>query len=191
MTDEQVAALIKEFHTPLHVQRHCKAVSDFALELGRKFQAHGHRVNLTLLKHAALLHDIVRIVDFRHFNPEEFPDPYSAEDVAFWKTLREKYKGMHHAIAGAQILEERGFEDVARIVARHGYLQILEGFSSWEEKLLYYADKRTKHDTTVSLQERLEDGRRRNAPETIGEMKSAEIDKKVFALEEEILAAIK
>ncbi|MBI2638672.1 HD domain-containing protein [Candidatus Peregrinibacteria bacterium] len=190
MTDDEVSGLIEEFHMPLHVQRHCAAVANFAKELGKKLIAAGEKMDLKLLHHAALLHDLVRVVDFKKFEPEEFPDPISAKDIAFWKMLREKYKGLHHAEAGARILEERGFKEIARLVRSHRFLQIKEGFNSWEEKILYYADKRTKHDKVVTLKERLADGRQRNAPETENTKEAAELDEKVFTLEREILTKI-
>lgn len=186
MTDRDAAKLIEEFRPPRHVVRHCAAVADFAIELGKRLILKGEKVNLSLLRHAALLHDLLRICDFRNFSPENFPDPASKEDIKFWKTQREKFSGMGHEEACARILEERGFKDVARLVRKHRYVQILEGLDSWEEKLLYYADKRTKHDKIVPLKERLLDGRRRNAPETIGDPDSKKIDEKIFELEREI-----
>lgn len=190
MTDEQISLLIDEFKTPKHVRRHCAKVAEFAVELGEQFIKKGIKIDLTLLRHAALLHDIVRVVDFRHFEPEKFPDPVTPQEVELWKRLREKYKGMHHADAGADILQERGFLKEATLVRKHRFVQIAEGFETWEEKLLYYADKRVKHDKVVPLKERLEDGRKRNAPEKTGKISSKELDKKVFELEKEILSHI-
>lgn len=189
MTDHDVAHLIEEFHVPKHVRRHCAAVANFAIQLGEKLVARGETINLTLLRHAALLHDFVRVVDFRVFDPAQFPDPATPEEITFWEALRGKYKGLHHALAGAEILEARGFHEIATLVKKHRYLQIKEGFDSWEEKLLYYADKRTKHDRIVPLKERLADGRVRNAPETTGSKESGELDQKIFDLEREILTA--
>lgn len=188
MTDQEVANLISEFHMPLHVHRHCAAVANFAIELGQKLIAVGEKIDLTLLRHAALLHDLFRVIDFRDFRPEKFST--KPEDIEFWNMLRKKYAGRGHEGVCAEILGERGFDDVARLVKKHRYLQILEGFNSWEEKLLYYADKRTRHDTVVTLKERLEDGRRRNAPETEGTEESKELDEKIFALELEIQGKI-
>lgn len=186
MTDQQVSNLIDEFHVPLHVRRHCVAVAEFALQLGNELAKAGIKIDLKLLGNASLLHDIARIVDFRELHPEKFPDPVTAEDIKCWQELRTKYLGMHHADAAALILEERGFTDIAAVIKAHKYMQITKGFKSWEEKLLYYADKRVKHDKTVPLMERLYDGRMRNAPDKIGDKTSDEIDKKVLALEQEI-----
>ena len=190
MTDEEVQQLIEEFRPPMHVQRHCRAVTKFAVKLGSRLVANGEKLDLNLLRHAALLHDLMRVVDFRTFTPEDFPDPASAADVELWENLREKWKGVHHAEAAAQILAERGFGRVAEVVRKHQYLQIKKGFDIWEEKLLYYADKRTKHDQLVSLQERLQDGRNRNLPETENTPEAQAMDAKVFALEQEIFTKI-
>lgn len=187
MTDQQVANLISEFRVPLHVRRHCAAVANFAVKLGEQLKAAGEKIDLDLLRHAALLHDMFRVIDFKKFDLRNWPDKTTEEDIAFWEALRKKYAGRGHEEVAFEILRERGFPEVAEVILKHRYLQIKEGFDRWEEKLLYYADKRTLHDTTVSLKERLEEGRQRNAPETIGTAESKEIDEKIFALEAEIL----
>lgn len=190
MTDLEVSKLIEEFRVPLHVRRHCAAVADFCVELGEKLVAAGVKVDLKLLRQAALLHDLLRVIDFKTFEPEKFPDPISAEDIEFLKSLREKYKGMHHADAAAQILRERGCNDIADVIEKHKYVQIKDGFRTWEEKILYYGDKRIKHNKVVPLAERLADGRKRNYPYIKGEEPDNELDKKVFELEKEIFGKI-
>lgn len=187
MTDYDVSHLIEEFHVPLHVRRHCAAVANFAVKLGEQLKAAGEKIDLTLLRHAALLHDMFRVIDFRKFDPQNWPDKVTEEDIAFWEALRKKYAGRGHEEVAFEILRERGFPEIAKVILKHRYLQIKKGFDRLEEKLLYYADKRTLHDTIVSLKERLEDGRLRNEPETIGTAESKEIDEKIFALEAEIL----
>lgn len=190
MTDQEVSKLIEEFRVPLHVRRHCAAVADFCVELGEKLIKAGIKIDLKLLRHAALLHDLLRVIDFKTFEPEKFPDPITAEDVDFLKKLREKYRGMHHADAVAQILRERGCSDIASVVEKHKYVQIKDGFKTWEEKILYYGDKRIKHNKVVPLAERLADGRKRNYPYIKGEEPDDELDKGVFELEKEILEKI-
>lgn len=186
MTDQEVLSLIALFQTPLHVQRHCIAVADFAVKLGEALVARGEKINLTLVRHAALLHDLVRVVDFRGFAPETFPDPVTPEQIEFWKMLRVKYAGIHHADVGADILAERGFDEVANVVRKHRFTQIERGLDTWEEKLVYYADKRAKHDKIVPLGERLADGKIRNLIETNTTEESLMLDKKIHLLEEEI-----
>jgi HD superfamily phosphohydrolase YqeK len=182
-------AILREFHVPEHVRRHCEVVTKFAVELGEKLISAGHEIDLELLGNAAAVHDFMRVVDFRVFHPENFPQKPSEVDISFWKILREKYAGRRHEEVAAEILVGRGFVHIAKIIAAHRFKQIEKGFDSWEEKLLYYADKRTAHNEIVSLEERLSEGRNRNAPETIGTDSAKQIDEKIFALEKEILAA--
>lgn len=191
MTEDQLQSLIEEFHVPLHIRRHSEKVEEFSHELGEQLVKAGEKIDLELLRQSALLHDIVRLVDFKHFNPQKFHQPITKEDLEIWESIRKKYAGMHHAVAAAKILRERGFPKIAQVVEKHRYLQIKEGFDTWEEKLLYYADKRVKHDEIVPLEERLNDGRERNAPETKHLKETIETDQKVFALEKEIMDAIK
>jgi putative nucleotidyltransferase with HDIG domain len=181
MTDVDVQNLIKEFRVPFHIQRHCETVSDFAVELAKHLIDIGEKIDIQALKHAALLHDLLRVVDFRH---------PPLEDLTFWENLRKKYAGIRHEEAAAKILEERGEPFIAEIIRKHRFIQIEKGFANWEEKLLYYADKRAKHDKIVPLRERLEDGRKRNMPEKANKEESDELDRRVFELEREILGKI-
>ena len=181
MTDQQVLKLIEEFRMPLHVRRHCAAVAQFCVELGKKLIKAGIKIDLELLRQAAMLHDLLRVIDFKTFEPEKFPDPILSDDIKFLKSLREKYKGFHHADAAAQILRERGFPDIAAIIEKHKYVQIKDGFKTWEEKILYYGDKRIKHNKVVPLADRLADGRKRNFPYIKGEEPDNELDKRFLS----------
>ncbi|MBI5413160.1 HD domain-containing protein [Candidatus Peregrinibacteria bacterium] len=191
MNEKDVEKLYREFHTPPHVRAHCKAVADFAVDLGKKFIAAGQRIDLKMLRNAALVHDLLRVVDFRHFEPRKWEYKVSDEDIKCWERLREKYKGMHHGDATAEILEKRGYGDMAQVVRRHKFIQVDEGFDTWEEKILYYADKRVKHDKVVTLEERLRDGKIRNVPEGRDGEHEKRLDRKNFELEKEIFDAIK
>ena len=65
-----------------------------------------------------------------------------------------------HARAGAEICREHGYPEIAAIVAQHVILEDYDQerycrgeFSALE--IVYYADKRVRHDNIVSLEERL------------------------------------
>lgn len=182
----EIEALYEKYRTPRHVVEHCEAVEAVAEQLGAFLREHGVSVEIELVKAAAALHDLVRVVDFKIFEPEKFRYPASTPDADFMAHLRERYKGYHHADAGAMILDEEGFPEIADIVRKHKYRQIIEGFSTLEEKIVYYADKRVNHAEIVPLQKRLDAGRARNAPETIGSESGIELDEKVHALEAEL-----
>lgn len=151
------------FHTPLHVRQHCEQVAKVGKFLAEKLKENGISVNPETVHLAGLLHDVVRVVDFKTLSPELG----TPEDQKVWHALREKYKGQHHADAGAELLNARGEKELADIVRRHKYGSLLssEKPTTWEAKLLYYADKRVAHDQIVTLQERLEEGHRRHYPD--------------------------
>ena len=191
MTDKEVQNLIEEFRVPPHVRRHGEQVAKFAVELGEKLISKGEKIDLVLLKNAALLHDVLRVVDFKIFHPSKFNPVPPNEDMEFWTSLRKKYVGLGHEEATARILEERGFAREAEVIRKHRFIQILSGFNTWEEKILYYADKRTKHDKLVTLEERLSDGRERNVPEADRHTEAQKkLEAKVYELEKEILGKI-
>ncbi len=54
-------ALLHEYHTPAHIQRHCIAVAEEALRLGRRLNDAGLALDLDLIEAGALLHDILRL----------------------------------------------------------------------------------------------------------------------------------
>ncbi|CAK8711866.1 HD/PDEase domain-containing protein [Candidatus Electrothrix laxa] len=79
-------------------------------------------------------------------------------DIAKTPCLKD---GCDHAATGAEICRRHGFPEVAEIVAGHVILQNFspekykQGFFQAQD-IVYYADKRVRHDAVVSLAERLE-----------------------------------
>ncbi|PJC37410.1 hypothetical protein CO046_00565 [Candidatus Peregrinibacteria bacterium CG_4_9_14_0_2_um_filter_53_11] len=184
-----IEELWHRYRTPEHVKRHCRVVAEYARQLGQQLNAQGISVDIERLEEAGLVHDLVRVVDFRSFQPESWGYQIAEEDISVMRELRRRFEGMSHARAGGVILREEGYPELADLVEKHSFVQIDEGFSSWEEKLLYYADKRVKHDQLVSLKERLSDGKERNGRTVEETAVSQEREKRVFALEEEISKA--
>ncbi|PID77179.1 MAG: metal-dependent phosphohydrolase [Deltaproteobacteria bacterium] len=70
-------------------------------------------------------------------------------------------KGCCHSMVGAEICLAEGFAPLAEIVAEHVYItdyssqNCCAGFFRAKE-LVYYADKRVRHDKVVSLEDRME-----------------------------------
>ncbi len=186
MNRNQAEKLFVEFHTPAHVQAHGRKVGELAKILAEGLEKAGIEVDSELAYLGGLIHDFVRVVDFKTLAP----DLGSAEDQVFWKTLREKYSGCHHADVGADILRKRGEGVLARIVKCHKFsaLGTPEGPQTWEEKLVYYADKRVKHDQIVSLEERLDEGWQRHFGDQKRTTEEEATRKAVFALEREIFS---
>ncbi|EKD64384.1 MAG: metal dependent phosphohydrolase [uncultured bacterium] len=188
MTRDQVYKLIEEFHVPKHIRRHCEQVAKVCEFLGRKLP---HKINLESLIQAALLHDLLRVCDVTIWNPEGFPDQHHEDSHDKWHELRCTHEGKDHEDAAHEVLVERGEHCLAELVKSHRFENILNKhpFKNWEEKILYYADKRVDHDKIVPLQERLERGKKRNAvtPEQIAISDKAFA--KIYELEREICTA--
>lgn len=72
-----------------------------------------------------------------------------------------KTSGKDHAKKMADYLREIGEKEMANLVAKHDFWQI-DNLKTWDEKILYYADKRAYEDQLVSLQTRIDEGRKRN-----------------------------
>ncbi len=136
-TRKECIALLKKHENPKHIIAHCVVTEKVCMRLGKKLKAQGIKINLQLLSRAGLLHDIAK-----------------------FKTLHADVK---HGIEGERILNALGYKEIARITRNHGLGRIfVEGaLQDWEDKIVYYADKRVTHDKIVSLDERFDYLRKR------------------------------
>lgn len=159
-SDEDIQRWRKELYLPTHVQKHCDAVTDMAMELAEKLLKQGTIVRKETLRKAALLHDLLRFIDFReHASPADFKA--SAEEKQVWNTWKERYAGQKHEAACASFLREKGYPELAQIIEPHGLAIPSPDRFFTEQKLLYYADKRVIQDRPVTLAERFADFRMR------------------------------
>ena len=160
--------MLKEHGVPSHIVKHSIAVAKVAVFLAERLKEKGIAVDVNLVERACLLHDIFRIC--------ESENSEAHEDAAY-NLLKGKYPAL------------------ALAVKKHRYTALLdekERPNTWEEKLVYYADKRVMHDRITSLKERLEEAHKRNAPhpKAQGEIDTAKIDRLIYKLEEEIFNKI-
>jgi hypothetical protein len=154
----------------------------------------GFKIDLKILRQGAMLHDIVKVCDFKELDLENFTEIYTAADVQFWTQLIKAAHKDGHVLAAYNILKGLGEDELAVIVKKHGYNSLIDEKKSerpqtWEEKIVYYADKRVMHDQVVSLAERLEDGRRRYFPAGDVPVNEHLVEKAIFKLEVEIMKA--
>ncbi|HCW32858.1 MAG: metal dependent phosphohydrolase [Candidatus Peregrinibacteria bacterium GW2011_GWE2_39_6] len=184
MNEQRAFTLLKKYHTPVHVREHSFLVAMVARFLALKLKKKGVKVLPNFVWIAGLIHDVVRVVDFKEI-PENLG---TTEDYLIWKELRLKYGGRHHADVAAEILRKLKEPVLAGIVQKHQYLAIKRGVKnwSWEEKLLYYADKRVAHSQIVSLYNRLVEGRKRHLPNQDFTDEDRRLHVKIFNLEKEI-----
>lgn len=165
---KQAFELLKKYSVPGHIVAHSEQVAKIAVFLGEKISKSGESVNLPLVEAAALLHDIAKKISI--------DDP-----------------SKRHVPGAVKILEKEGLLEIAQIAGEHGLSHILEGhFSSLESKLVYYADKRVRHCSLVSLEERFEYLLERYSLVKPGVRETILACKpKVFELEKELLGKAK
>jgi len=160
-TRQECFAFLEKYHTPQNVVKHSLAVNKVANYLAEQFNKAGVQVDKDLIDRASLLHDIVRLTTLGH-----------------------------HAEEGAKIFSQ-DYPEMAQVMVKHRLSAIIkDSLKTWEEKIVYYADKRVNHDTIVSLDERIAEGRKRwHVHKT--EYHQENILKKMKELEIEIFTLIK
>ena len=195
-TRKECLAIIEEHHVPPHIAKHSLTVAKLAVFLAQRLTEKGITVDVNLVDRACLLHDIVRICDFKELDYGRFEQPVTAEDKAKWQQLRAKYKETPHEYAAYDILKDK-FPVLALTIKKHRYVGILDEKkkpNTWEEKLVYYADMRVMHDKIVPLEERLTEAHKRNVHfyKTEAQRLStiAQVDPLIYSLEKEIFDEI-
>jgi len=158
------------------VKRHSEKVRRIAVFLGESFVKKGIDVDVDLLEKAAIYHDLFKPIDF-------------SEDE-FWTKVKETYGEVHEEAAFIFFQDE---PKLAKMIRAHGYDHILQGFETWEEKILYYADNRVMWDKIVDLKERLDDLHKRYSH--LNKSKEDEelinkVDSMIYEFEKEIFKII-
>ena len=190
-TRQECFEIMKKYHVPLHILGHSLSVAKLAVFLANRLNEKGIAVDVALVESACLLHDMVRICDFKEIDYSKFQETVTRKDKAKWEQIRTKYRGISHEEAAYEILKEK-YPVLALTIKKHRYMAISEQErpNTWEEKLVYYTDMRVMGDKIVSLKERLLDGHKRNAflrsPETQGKIDTAKVDLLIYRLEAEI-----
>lgn len=173
---KKIFSLYKKYAVPEHIIKHMAKVAEYALNLCEKLEKKGIKIDKNSVVEAALLHDVLRPCDFREF-------PASAPKE--WVKLRKHYHKKGHEKAMSEILNRMGLKKIANLVLKHDFFRV-EELKTWEEKILYYADKRVEKDGIVELKERFKNGKARNFRPTDDMKKIKEVEKKILKLEKEI-----
>ena len=129
--------LLWNHNVPQNIIRHSIVVSRLAADVAQKLLLKNKRINMELLDRACLLHDIGK--------------------------LKAVESGGNHEEIGFEILMKHSYDEVAEVIRKHSVHYIYDARNkprTWEEKILYYADKRVKGHKVVSLKERFADFRK-------------------------------
>ncbi|MBI3336505.1 tRNA (adenosine(37)-N6)-threonylcarbamoyltransferase complex ATPase subunit type 1 TsaE [Candidatus Peregrinibacteria bacterium] len=132
--------------------KHCDTVGRFAEKIAHTLLERGVIVRPETVRRAGELHDLLRFLDFQ--NPSLDPPPV-------WKKWMAQYPNLKHEAACALFLREQGFDALATIIEPHGLMFPSPKRPTIEQKVLFYADKRTIVDRVVSIDERFEDFKER------------------------------
>ena len=130
---EECLSILAKNKTPSNVIGHSKAVCKVAEEIADNLIKKGIKVDKKLVIAAALLHDVER-------------------------------EKKDHIIEGAKLIRKMGFPEVAKVISKHSLYKIenpLKQPHTYEEKIVFYADKRVKGSKIVSLEERFADLKKR------------------------------
>jgi uncharacterized protein len=133
---EECFLLLQKYGVPPNVVEHSRKVRGVAMFLCRELNRQDEGLDPSLVEAASLLHDIAKVASFK--------------------------TGENHSQAGARLLCEQGFGEVAEIVRQHVVLDSgVDHGRITEAALVNYADKRVQHTRVVSLEERFQDLRER------------------------------
>lgn len=162
--------LYKENKVPANIIRHMQKVAKVCKYLAKNINNTGiESANADTIEKAALLHDIKKLDTDSRINHEE---------------------------NAAATLIKLGEKQIAEVIRKHGFdspLKESDRPDTIEEKILYYADKRVLHDKIVTIEQRLEDGRKRYAKDKNIPEEEKKIELFINRLEQELceLAQIK
>ena len=160
LNKQKCLELLQEYNLPEGVIKHVTLVAKVARFLAEELKKKGVEVNVDLVENAALLHDIDKMLV--------------------------KEKGiMFHAKISQQILKDKGLNEIAEIARKHIVSSVLEEETkpkTWEEKIVFYADKRVS-DKIISIDDRLSEWEKTNK-ELILKCKPfvLEIEKEIFSM---------
>lgn len=169
-----------EFKVPVHVQKHMITVAIIAEAICETISSNKENI----LK-ASLIHDCLRIIDFRDYNPEKFIPKPKKEQIQLWEELREEYMGQNHAEALAEYILKTEDKELSQIIKHHDFKH-LQNLETIEEEIVFYADKRVNNYSLVSLKERFAEGKKRNSSPLETENKFIKQEKKVYLLEDKL-----
>lgn len=130
---EECYSLWNNYDMLANIRLHSQMVAEVATEMALMAQKQNMEVDLNLVVAAALLHDL-------------------------GKTYTVRYGGNHSQIGASWTMQETGNPAIAQCVMHHvfwpGEIDLKKYFLPL---LIIYADKRVKHDSLVSLDERYAD----------------------------------
>ena len=132
MTLKKAIELLIEYNVPDHIIGHSYKVAKIVYFIAEELKEVPQlNFNPDLTLYAAFLHDITKYQSIIN-------------------------RGEDHSYTGGQLLRKLGYPEIGEIIESHVVLKNLNNLKL-EKEIVFYADKRVKHEQIVSLEERFED----------------------------------
>lgn len=154
-TREYCERLFERYKVPAHIKRHCVKVNQVAIFLAKKLK---EPVDIELVDRLSLLHDLMKATALKELKKDErfgAPEP-TKEELAMWKSLKEKYHGMHETEIAHEILKDK-YPEFAKAMLEEGKRDVPIKSKRIEAQIVQYADWRVFQETIISLKERIAD----------------------------------
>ena len=164
-TKEECLNVMKKYNMLENIVSHSLLVNSVALYLSEELNKRGENLNLLKVQAGALLHDITK--------------------------TRSIETGEDHAKTGSVLLKILGYNSISEIVRQHVIINDTVNLPFVSEiEVVYYADKRVKHEEIVTLEERFNDLRKRYATTKEKESAINFLEKQSKELEEKIFSRL-
>lgn len=124
--------ILKELEVPQNIVDHSIIVNRVAVFLADKLESSGVRVDKKAVDRASILHDMAKYESILH--------------------------GGRHGNMAFEILRRKGYPGLGLLVKKHAISSVQDEklkLRTWEEKVVYYSDKRAMRHKVVNLSERV------------------------------------
>lgn len=128
---------LAEFGLPVSLQMHVQMVASISYQMAVWLRNAGEKINPLLVHRSGLLHDLAKM-----------------------QTLGKETSSMGHAELGSRLMEDRGYPQIGQVIRTHA-LHSLNELETWEQKLVYFADKLVEGSHLIPLEERIKSLKKR------------------------------
>ena len=159
LTVKECYKILDRYKTPKIVVKHSEGCAKVAYFIGKKLKDNGEKIDLNSVVCASLIHDVFKIIEIKDYTKYLTVKEVKNNKV-FWEKLKKRMEGYGHVSAFAVDFEKK-YPLTTNLVLKHRYTQVNNGFDSWEEKIVYYADKLVMFDKITTLKKRILDLKKR------------------------------
>jgi len=187
LTVKDCYRILESYRAPKIVIKHSEGTAKVAYFIGKKLKEKGEDIDLKAMVYASLLHDTFKIIEIKDYSTH-LTKKELEEKKRYWENLKKRLKGFDHTSAFPVDFGKK-YPKITNLVVKHRFYQVNTGFDSWEEKIVYYADKLVKFDKITTLKARLKDLKKRYAHRLYDKTRlehARKTDKKIQLLEKEI-----